>query len=240
MHKNKIAAKEPYADLFLAKDYAKGNWVARPNFKSELSPRFDATRVSGGNIVGSFPGMSVQGSPVSPVESVLSVASPSYSTLGGPAGAYGDPRLPSGGLTTNQVNNILANKFGRGTGDAQSYMDPQALLPVPDMKRAMAKDPSDPNTFMYDRYLFAPLKRRYGNVGVDHVRGDLHIPQLRMGWFDPAPVAKQDLVSGYFSDFLDIQQTTAIKDSIFERKPTAVQQNLPFGRLGERTIYSLL
>jgi hypothetical protein len=238
--KSSIVTKEPYAEMFYAKDYAKGNWVSRPDFKADLSPRFDATRNSGGNILGSFPGMQVQGAPLTPVENIMSVSTPSYATMGGPNGAYTDPRLPAGGLSTTQVNSILSNKFGRGTPGESEYLDPKQLLPIPDMKSSMARDPSDPNTFMYDRYLFAPLKRRYGNVGVDRIRGDLAIPQLRMGWFDPAPVAKQDLTAGYFSDFLDIQQATALRDSIFERKPTPVQQASPFGRLGEETIYSIL
>ncbi len=232
--------KENYTDLFSAKDYGKGNWVSRPTFRADLSPRFDSTRMSGGNILGSFPGMSVQSSPLTPVESLTSVQSPNYATMGGNNSAYSDARLPSGGLTTSQVNNILSNKFGRGVSDTQEYVDPKELLPVPDMKKALARDPSDPNTFMYDRYLFAPLKRRYGNVGVDFIRGDLAIPQLRLGWMDVNPVAKQDLQAGYFSSYMDVQQSTMLKDSIFERKATPAQENIPFSRLGNETIYSVL
>lgn len=236
----KISVKEPYANTQFAKNYANGNWVSRPNFKADLSPRFDSTRTAGGNILGSFPGMAVQGAPLTPVESIMSVQSPSYATMGGPNGAYGDARLPSGGLSTNQVNTILANKFGRGTSDSPEYTDPKMLLPVADMKKALARDPSDPNTFMYDRYIFAPLKRKYGKVPVDFIRGDLAIPQLRMGWFDPSPVARQDLFAGYFADFLDISQSSSIKDLIWERKPTVVQENIPWSRLAERTVYSVL
>jgi len=179
MHsKKKISVREPYEDTFFAKDYSKGNWVSRPTFRADLSPRFDASRVGGGQIIGEFPGMSVQGAPLTPVESLMSVENPTYAVMGN--GAYADPRLPSGGLSTTQVNTILANKFGRGTSDSPEYTDPKQLLPVPDMKKALARDPSDPNTFMYDRYIFAPLKRRYGQVGVDFIRGDLAIPQLRI------------------------------------------------------------
>lgn len=240
LSKKQISIKEPYEDLMWAKDYAKGNWVARPTFKPDLSPRFDAKRMGGGQIVGSFPGMAVQGAPLTPVESILSVSTPSYAAMGGSNGAYGDERLPAGGMTSNQVNSILANKFGRGNSDTPTYTDPKQLLPVADMKKALARDPSDPNTFMYDRYIFAPLKRKYGQVPVDFVRGDLAIPQLRMGWFDPTPVARQDLFQGYFSNFLDIQQSTSLKDAVFERKPTVVQENIPWGRLAEKTIYSVL
>ena len=239
-NKNRVKIREPYQNMFSAKDYGKGNWVSRPDFKADLDPRFDSTR-NAGNIRGSFPGMEVQGAPLSPVESVMSVSTPDFATMGGgPNAAYGDPRLPSGGLTTSQVNNIIAEKFGRGAGNSGNYTQPKDLLPVPDMKAALAKDPSDPNTYMYDRYLFAPLKRRYGNVNVDFIRGDLAIPQLRMGWFDPSPVASQDLMAGYFSDYLDIQQSTSIKDSVFQRSTGPIQEDTAFGRLGEETIYSLL
>lgn len=238
--KNKIVTKEPYENLMWAKDYATNNFVSRPTFRADLSPRFDSTRMGGGNILGEFPGMSVQGAPLTPVTSIESVQTPSYATMGGFNGAYGDNRLPAGGLTTSQVNTILSNKFGRGTSDTPEYTNPKELLPTADMKKALARDPSDPNTFMYDRYIFAPLKRRYGNVNVDFIRGDLAIPQLRMGWFDPNPVARQDLFAGYFSDYLDVQQSTALRDAIFERKPTVVQEETPWARLGERTVYSLL
>jgi hypothetical protein len=231
----KLAKRENYQDTFVATDYSKDNWVSRPNFQADLSPRFDAERVGGGQITGQFPGMSVQGAGVTPVESLVDVSSnPNYASMGG--GAYSDPRL-SGGLSTNQVNEILSQKFGR---NAQDYVEPKSLLPVPDMKKALAKDPSDPGTFMYDRYLFAPLKRRYGNVEVDFIRGDIPIEQYRTGWFDARPVAQQDLSSGYFSNFLDIQQSTILKDTMFNRVPNQVDQQVPWGRLSEKTVYSVL
>ncbi len=236
--RKKVITKEPYQDLFYAKDYSKDNWVARPDFRADLDPRFDSTRVGGGYVVGSFPGMVVQAAPLTPVDSLIGMdASPSYATMGGINGAYADQRLPSGGLTSSQVNEILVNKFGR---NSPAYTDPKLLMPVPDMKKALARDPSDPGTFMYDRYLFAPLKRRYGNVNVDFIRGDLAIPQLRTGWFDVPPVAAQDLTQGYFQGFTDVQQSTALKDSIFERGPTPVDQQDPWGRLSDRTMWSLL
>ena len=239
--KQKITTKENYEDIFYAKDYAKDSWVSRPTFRADLDPRFDANRYAG-TVQGSFPGMAVQAAPVTPVEGLVSVQQqPSYATMGGSGndGAYADPRMPSGGLTTSQVNNILAEKFGR-SGYQQNYVAPKELLPVADMKKALARDPSDPNTFMYDRYLFAPLKRRYGNVQVDFIRGDLAIPQLRMGWFDVNPVAAQDLAQGYFADYLDVQQSQSIRDSLWERKPTMSEEESSWGRLGQKTVYSVL
>src|ERR1700677_4327417 len=89
LSKKKIGVKEGYQDLMWAKDMGRGNWISRPNFRADLSPRFDAERSGGGNIVGTFPGMAVQGAPLTPVESVMSVSTPSYAAMGGPNGAYG-------------------------------------------------------------------------------------------------------------------------------------------------------
>ena len=107
----KISNREYYQNNFLASDYSGGNWVSRPNFRADLSPKFDAERVGGGNITGEFPGMSVQGAGVTPVESLMDLSTnPSYAAMGGPNAAYSDPRL-SGGLSTNQVNEILSQKL---------------------------------------------------------------------------------------------------------------------------------
>jgi len=236
MGKLQISSREHYEDIFYAKDYAKDNFVSRPTFRADLSPRFDAYRMGGGQIVGDFPGMSVQAAPVTPVESLVDMSGGDNTSYANMGGAY-DQRLPQGGLTTNQVNEILQNKFGR---NAQSYIDPKALLPAPDMKKALARDPSDPGTYMYDRYLYAPMKRRYGDVPVDFIRGDLAIPQLRMGWFDAAPVANRDLVQGYMQDYVDIQQSTQLKDILYERKPSPVAQDIPYANLAQETVYSIL
>lgn len=232
--KKKITIREPYQDLFYAKDLAKDNWVSRPNFRADLSPRFDSERMSGGQIVGQFPGMSVQGAPLTPVANIIPTnTAPNFASMGA---AY-DSRLPAGGLTNSQVNKVLQEKFGRSSSN---YTEARDLLPVADMKKTLAKDPSDPGTFMYDRYLFAPLKRRYGNVNVDHIRGDIPIAQIRQGWFDTPAVAKQDLTQGYFADYLDIQQSTNIKDSLFERAPTDVEQVNPWGKIARETVWSSL
>jgi len=241
-----VRSKEGYDNIFLAKDYAKGNWVSRPNFKADLSPRFDSTRSGGGYITGSFPGMEVQGSPLTPVQSIINIATPQYATMGGPNGAYADPRMPEGGLSTDQVGNVMNQKFGGGrkgvepVAAMESDLEAKPLLPVTDMRQDMGRDPSDPSTYMYDRYITAQMKRRNPNVNSCFIRGDLPVTQIRTGWFDVSPVAKQDLVAGYFSSYLDLQQSTEIRDSLFERSPTPFEQNNAWGRLEEKTIYSLV
>lgn len=234
--KQQVSTRESYADSFTANDYGKNTWVARPSFKADLSPRFDNSGARTGAITGTPPAMSVMGSPITPVSSIIEgyQTSPTFATMGG---TY-DNRLPQGGLTTNQVNEIMAQKFGRN--GSQDYVMPESLLPTPDMRKSLAKDPSNPSTFMYDRYLFAPLKRRYGKVGVDFVRGDLSVTPIKSGWFDiPAPV-KTDLSQGYFQDYLDISQSTSIRDAVFERGPGPVEDASPWGSLAQRTVYSLV
>lgn len=237
MYKKKISVKEPYQDLFYAGNFSKNNFMSRPTFKAELSPRFDNTATRSGGIVGVPPPLAMQGSPVNPVKPLVepySGASETFATLGG---TY-DTRLPAGGLTTNQVNTILAQKFGRN--GPENYVEPSSLLPEPDMRKAVAKDPSNPSTFMYDRYLFSNLKRRHPKVGVDFIRGDLEISPIRSGWFDiPLPV-KTDIQQGYFQDYLDIQQATNLLDTVYERKPTELQEIDPWGNLAGRTTYSLV
>lgn len=103
-----------------------------------------------------------------------------------------------------------------GGYDARVYMSPKELLPTPDMRSANTKDPSDPTNFMYDRTLFAPLKRRNHNE-VDHIRGDLDISPIKTGWFDIATIPSVDLAKGYVGYFTDIEQYQDLQDAVFER-----------------------
>jgi hypothetical protein len=100
------------------------------------------------------------------------------------------------------------------------------------MRYSANLDPTDPNNFIYERTLFAPLKRRnYGDV--DYFRGDLEIMPEKRGWFDIRSVGDKDVVQGYFSNYSDIQQSATVKDSIFERTLTPeqiqIQRSSPYG-----------
>lgn len=122
-------------------------------------------------------------------------------------------------LTSDQVNTMLA-KVGKNTPELQDVKD---IMPTPDMRYAAGLDPTDPNNFIYERTLFAPLKRRnYGDV--DYFRGDLEIMPEKRGWFDTRSVGDKDVVQGYFSNYTDIQQNSTVRDSIFERTLTADQK----------------
>ena len=122
-------------------------------------------------------------------------------------------------LTSDQVNTMLA-RVGKTTPELQDVKD---IMPTPDMRYAAGLDPTDPNNFIYERTLFAPLKRRnYGDV--DYFRGDLEIMPEKRGWFDTRSVGDKDVVQGYFSNYTDIQQNSTVRDSIFERTLTADQR----------------
>lgn len=96
------------------------------------------------------------------------------------------------------------------------YTTPTDLLPAPDMRQPLARDPSDPSNFMYDRTVFAPLKKRNHNEA-DRIRGDLDIEPVKTGWFDIATVPTVDLVKGYFGYYSDIQEYQDLQDISYSR-----------------------
>ena len=98
-----------------------------------------------------------------------------------------------------------------------SFFDPKQLLPKSDI-RSSFKDPQDPSNYMYDRTLFAPLKRRY-NTGVDFVRGDLYIAPNRFGWFDTPANPGTDLNPGFFNlNYPSIEQSVSLQDTQVQRQ----------------------
>jgi len=136
-------------------------------------------------------------------------------------------------LSSSQVDEMLA-RVGKGTPQLQDVKD---IMPTPDMRYSANLDPTDPNNFIYERTLFAPLKRRnYGDV--DYFRGDLEIMPIKRGYFDVRSVGDKDVVQGYFSNYSDIQQSASIKDSIFERTLTPEQKQVrntsPYGINSDR------
>lgn len=132
-------------------------------------------------------------------------------------------------LTSDQVDAMLA-KVGKASPKLQDVKD---IMPTPDMRYAAGLDPTDPNNFIYERTLFAPLKRRnYGDV--DWFRGDLSIEPIKRGYFDVRSVGDKDIINGYFgSGYTDIQQRATLNDSIFERSLTPqdklVRNTSPYG-----------
>jgi hypothetical protein len=141
-------------------------------------------------------------------------------------------------MKPSQVDAML-KQVGKGRPDLQDTKD---IMPTPDMRYAAGLDPTDPDNFIYERTLFAPLKRRYGN-NVDFFRGDIDVTPEKRGWFDTRSVGSNDVVKGYFSNYTDIQQQTTLRDSYFDRNVSAqeklVANTNPFGdvdRLNTATI----
>lgn len=119
----------------------------------------------------------------------------------------------------NKTQKMKSSKFSSNTSQAPNtleYTTPSELLPVPDMRQSVFKDPSNPANFMYDRTLFAPLKSRNRNTP-DRFRGDLDIEPIKTGWFDISTVPTVDLVKGYFGYFNDIEQYQDLQDISYER-----------------------
>jgi hypothetical protein len=96
------------------------------------------------------------------------------------------------------------------------YTLPSELLPTPDMRQPLMRDPSDPSNFMYDRTVFAPLKSRNLNTP-DRIRGDLDIQPIKIGYFDVSTVPQIDLSKGYFGYYNDIEQTQDLQDIAYQK-----------------------
>ena len=140
-----------------------------------------------------------------------------FASLGG--GFGGAPDLQNKVLTSSQADNMLQNRMNGG----EPYLPPVSL-PLNNIEYDGGNmDATDAQNFMYDRTIFAPLKRRYGNQ-VDFFRGDVQIKQQNRGWFDISPATEKDIVVGYFDRYIDIQQEMAINDATFTRSLTPAQQ----------------
>lgn len=201
----------------------------RPSFDAPIAPRFDGNRVSGNGLLSNatLPPIELQAAPLQPVGGPVDLTS---------MGSSAAP-VAAGSLTNNQVSDMLNDRIGSKTPEMQDTAD---LMPVPDMSYSAGVDPTDPQSFMYDRTILARLKRRYGN-GVDFFRGDIDVTPEYRGWFDIQPPTDIDVVNGYFDRYIDIQQETAIKDATFTRA-TPIEQLYknsinPFGATN-KTAYS--
>lgn len=210
-----IKVKEGYAEVMIAPTY-NPFFYSDPGFRAQLSPRFDSNRMGGGNIKSSFPGFDKQGAGLTPLsdnENCENNIKEGYNDIhnnceeidkdcnngpsaGDRAGDFSSLGLMDKGISKykkgcDNVKEDAVMKFK----SAQGYADPEQLLPVPDIKNCLV-DPSDPENYMYDRTLFAPLKRRNGYNNVDFIRGDIFIPAINSGWFYAPTIPSVDLQRG--------------------------------------------
>lgn len=220
--------------------------MANPEFKAPIAPRYPILGENSAPILGQAPNGPMSAAPASPmIPSFIQPAKEGFAVPMQPRlenfaelGGSGAP-VPAGVLTSNQVNQALANRVGSGT---PAYQDTQDVLPIPDMKNSAGVDPTDPNSFMYDRTIFGQLKRRYG-ADVDYFRGDLAPKQESRGWFDVAPATSNDLATGYFNNYISVDQETAIRDANFQRNTSVEQlfQNSinPYGDMQKTPYYNV-
>jgi len=99
------------------------------------------------------------------------------------------------------------------------------------------KDPTDPSNYMYDRTLFAPLKRRNGGNQTDFIRGDIYVAPNKFGWFDVPSNPGTDLNPGFFNlNYPSFEQSVEKQDLAIKRANKAlsleelenIQKNNPF------------
>ncbi len=220
----KVISKEGYNEVLLSpqlNDYM----VQRPTFKGELSPRFDPYRTGGGYIKSSYPPMNAQGAGVTPLSdnemimsgtgsAITSAQDSDFASIATEKENIKDYQKACGSISEDVVSEFKK---------AQGYTDPSQLLPIPDI-RSCVKDPSDPENYMYDRTLFAPLKRRHGNIPVDFIRGDLYIEPIRTGWFDTPSIPSVDLQKGAVS--IISGPTLDSEDALWSRGEAIVPQSV--------------
>jgi hypothetical protein len=206
---------------------------APPTIPGVVPPLSDSLGLTQGGGLGFNQSPSLLAGGIPANASPLTAANPNFATLG--ALSSGQSQLLNKGnfMTTDQVKQMV----GSGTPEFNA-----PILPNPDMKYATGVDPTNPENFIYNRTLFARLKRRYTN-DVDYFRGDIDVTPEYRGWFDIRPPSDVDKVQGYFDRYIDIEQETAIRDATFDRNLSASdrkQRNTnPFGDEG-KLVYSTL
>jgi hypothetical protein len=267
--------REPYADVFLAKDIPNDEMISRPSFEAQLAPRFDPFRNGEYNkLNGYLPDLSMQATPINALGNgsfPINSNKVDYSQMGD-SGAIAEANVDCAMAKLKKYDAIAQNNSGNNSSEkfamnfsgsnsmnmnmngmnmnsnnglrraspmnnsALEYLSPKDLLPVPDMASVLTKDPTEPNTFMYDRTLFAPLKRRNINP-VDFIRGDLAIPLDNKGWFFSAASPGTDLMVGAMNIIApDIEQQTMMQDITYARYDHSypLQANVVSGDLQNR------
>jgi hypothetical protein len=227
--------KEGYSELMISNDDA---YVQRPTYKADLSPRFDPYRTGGGYIKSAFAPLEMQAAGVSPLSDNEYVESATGSLTENFDNDFASVATEKENVkeftsSCGKIGEDVVSEFKK----AQGYMDPSQMLPLPDV-RSCLKDPSDPENYMYDRTLFAPLKRRHADIPVDYIRGDIFIPPIRSGWFDTPSIPSVDLQKGAISIITDpaIDSTdtiysrgASIRSPQEEEQEEFAKKYLPFG-----------
>jgi len=187
--------------------------LARPNYTSLLTPRFDS-HINSGVIRGTSPPLNqtaVHMYPLTPsveqnrenfyekIKKIYYINNKmSYNDILEP---IDEPVALQNNKLSDLANSVagvtLKNK--KETNNNRPDLSYQgAELPKLGIDNQY-KDPTNPSNYMYDRTLFAPLKRRYAGVQTDYIRGDVYVAPNRFGWFDVPSNPGTDLNPGFFN-----------------------------------------
>jgi hypothetical protein len=219
-------------DLLLAPESQSSRVLARPNYLAELTPRSDPFAGSGA-IRGTFAPLeqtAVQPYALTPVEKkeknlISSPTNKNTMSQQRPVLEFIDEPFVQAPLQHSDFSRLgeidqpvdCPSVEKKSDRPDLSFFDPKQLLPKSDI-RSCFKDPQDPSNYMYDRTLFAPMKRRY-NTGVDFVRGDLYIAPNRFGWFDTPANPGTDLNPGFFNlNYPSFEQSVSLQDTQVQRQ----------------------
>jgi hypothetical protein len=189
-------------------------FMSRPEFRANIPPRFYSGSYAS-EIAGPMPPTYLQATPKNPTDFEQEVASlenrsvnfGSDMSQGMVAFEKGNDikekfNIPSsekqnfGNLSQGQVDEMIKEKYI----NPLEYVDPSEILPSDDMSSVKyGKKASDPETFVYDRLIYANQKRR-NLYGADWIRGDLPIVPIKHGnyeaWFQPSAKPHLDLRVG--------------------------------------------
>lgn len=176
----------------------------RPSYKSQLPPRFGSTLT--GVVKGPQAPSHLQASPGHSIDLVSAV------------GSCGDLPPELQGMSQREINNAVHEQFEAPL----QYLESEDLLPQPQLGvNSYGNDPRDPNTFMYDRMIYANQKRPLLEDN-DYIRGSLPIQPVMRGYHDVVPKPHLDLRRGALEHLGDFQthlekQDIFMKNTRFEK-----------------------
>ena len=181
-----ITAKTEYA-------MKSSQFMNRPTYKSGLPPRFYAGDYKS-ELRGAEPPADVMGTTTNPLQ---------YSKV--------PNTLASEGGSNGKSSSLYQTS---GYSDPLEYIDPSEVLPAEDTSGIeFGRLASDPETYVYDRLIYANQKRRNLN-DADWIRGDLPIAPDNRGWFQTSVKPHLDLRTGAMQHIGPDYTTTIDREDI--------------------------
>ena len=203
-------------DLNVKVPWGDDMFMQRPTLKSHLAPRMYPGQYAA-ELRGPVPPEYLKAVPINAVQDDPSLIDFSaYMASTGNTNAVG-------GMSEEMQKKAIKEKFQ----DSLEYVDPSEILPGDDMASIkFGKLASDPNTYIYDRLIYAN-KRRRNLEGADFIRGDLPIVPTKHdregAWFQPSAKPHLDLRKGAFAYIAPSYETIIdlediISNSLYEER----------------------